>query len=56
MIIISTEGKEETAIECFRKVLEFDPKHKGAVTAMRVINTRKEKEQKGGGLFGRRKR
>jgi len=53
--IANADGKEETALECFRKVLEYEPNHQGALTEMRVMEGRKSKDKASGGMF-RRKR
>lgn len=48
-------GQNETAEECFRKVLELQPTHRGADTELRLLESRTEKTAKKG-LFDRLKR
>ena len=53
--IAAAEGKNDTARECFTRVLELEPGHQGAATEVRLMDARKAKAEKTGGLFGRRK-
>ncbi|HTM23053.1 MAG TPA: tetratricopeptide repeat protein [Kofleriaceae bacterium] len=41
----------ESALECFRKVLELEPEHKDAETELRLLAARADKDKKGGGLL-----
>ncbi len=50
----------ESAVDAFRKALELDPKHADAALELRLIEQRRGKQAKGGGvlsglLFGKRK-
>jgi hypothetical protein len=46
----------DTAMECFRKVLDLDPDNKDAELELRLLQKRKDKDSKSRGLFGRLKR
>jgi len=46
--VAKQQGNNESALECFRKVLELQPDHKDAELEVRLITARTEKK---GGLF-----
>jgi Flp pilus assembly protein TadD len=46
-------GQEETAEQCFRKVLELRPDHPEAGLELRLLEARRKTADKQGGLFGR---
>ncbi len=43
--IAKQQGRSETAIDCFRKVLELQPNHKEAELELRLLTKRQEKEE-----------
>ena len=54
--VAQQRGQDETAVECFKKVLELEPNHKDAELELRLLEKRQEKESKSRGLFSRLKR
>jgi curved DNA-binding protein CbpA len=54
--IAKQQDQMDTAVDCFEKVLELDPKHHQAATELRLLRARSEKADKKGGLLGRLKR
>ncbi|HUH03661.1 MAG TPA: tetratricopeptide repeat protein [Kofleriaceae bacterium] len=53
--VAKQSGQNDTAEECFRKVLELEPDHRGAGTELRLLESRTEKTAKKS-LFDRLKR